>query len=296
MPFLLDKLAPETRNVIYEYALSFDTPLKHVTKMQPFVKRLTGVEPTSDFRITGSGIETTTDLRRVNTSILTTSKLIYTEAIAVFYERNTILFDDQMCTSKGIVSPLASDLSLATQVIVKIDDSVEPEVYDRVCSAAEMCLDTIPSIFPKLRTCSVYISMDTNARPLTELVSLCHTLRQYKLFSEVDFNGVGSLQAFLTRLPCLRLVMQSRWTIDRWAKPEPVPAGHVTMSNVSANSLYHASRVDPHNVYAQVAEVTLDYFKRCVTLPTETNNVTYDGYEFWTLVDACLCAIQGLEP
>jgi hypothetical protein len=291
----LEKLAPEIRTVIYGYVLSFDTPLKHVNKMRPFVKKLTGVEPTSYSCITGSENESTTNLQPVNTSILTANKLIYTEAIAVLYEHNTILFDAHMYTTKGISSPLASDLSLATHIIVKIDDSVDPEVYDRVCSAMEMCLDTVPFIFPKLRTCNVYISMDTNPRPLTELVSLCHTLRKYDLFSEVDFNGVGSLQAFLTRLPCLKLVMQSRWTIDRWAKPEPVPPGDLTMSNVSANSLYHASRVDPQNVYAQAAKVALDFFKRYVTLPTETENVAYDGYEFWTLVDACICAIQDLE-
>lgn len=60
MSSLLDKLAPEIRNVIYEYVLSFDTPLKHVTRMKPFVKKLTGAEATSDSRITGSGIDAST--------------------------------------------------------------------------------------------------------------------------------------------------------------------------------------------------------------------------------------------
>ena len=40
---LLDKLPPELRAKIYEYALYFDdVPLRHITQLQPFVKKLTG--------------------------------------------------------------------------------------------------------------------------------------------------------------------------------------------------------------------------------------------------------------
>lgn len=34
----------EIREIIYGYALAFDTPLCHVNRMQPFVKKLTGVD------------------------------------------------------------------------------------------------------------------------------------------------------------------------------------------------------------------------------------------------------------
>lgn len=37
-------IPPEIREIIYEYAFAFDTPLCHVNRMQPFVKKLTGVE------------------------------------------------------------------------------------------------------------------------------------------------------------------------------------------------------------------------------------------------------------
>ena len=137
----LDKLAPETRVLIYEYVLAFDTPLKHVTEMRPFVKKLTGVEPTSDSRITGSEIKTTTDMQCVNTSILTANKLIYTEAIAVLYARNTIVFDAQMCKPEDLVSARATDLSLAKHVIVKMNDSVDPTVSGRIGSADSALFD-----------------------------------------------------------------------------------------------------------------------------------------------------------
>jgi hypothetical protein len=104
--------------------------------MQPFVKKLTGVEPESESRSTGSQTETVAEpLRRVNTSILTTNKLIYIEAIAVLYARNPLHFDAQMCAHEDIVSPHATDLSLATNVIVKIDDSLDPRAAHRVGKA-----------------------------------------------------------------------------------------------------------------------------------------------------------------
>jgi hypothetical protein len=39
---LLEKLAPETRAIIYEYVLSFETLVKHATNLKPFLEKLTG--------------------------------------------------------------------------------------------------------------------------------------------------------------------------------------------------------------------------------------------------------------
>jgi len=39
---LLNKLAPETRVLIYEYVLSFGMPVKHATNLKPFLHKLTG--------------------------------------------------------------------------------------------------------------------------------------------------------------------------------------------------------------------------------------------------------------
>lgn len=42
--FFLDKLPSELRKQIYEYVLDLDlVPLRHATQLQPFVKKLTGV-------------------------------------------------------------------------------------------------------------------------------------------------------------------------------------------------------------------------------------------------------------
>lgn len=62
---------------------------------------------------------------------MTVSKLIYTEAILVFYENNRISVDIRFCDYKALMSPLATDLSLATQIMTRIDlehgcDAVKP--------------------------------------------------------------------------------------------------------------------------------------------------------------------------
>lgn len=117
-PFL-DKLAPETRTLIYEYVLTFNHPVKHAKRMQPFVKKLTGTESIPNLESTAAELEpesdakarrNTTVLGPVDTSILTTSKVIFNEAIVVFYSKNIIRANPEMCSSKHLVSPLATDL------------------------------------------------------------------------------------------------------------------------------------------------------------------------------------------
>lgn len=292
----LDKLAPETRAIIYEHVLSFDTPLKHVTKMQPFVKKLTGAEPKSDSGSTGSETETITNPQRVNTSLLTASKLIYVEAIAVFYKHNTIHFDAELYASEDIVSPRATDLSLAKHVVVEVDDSLDPKMYARFCKVLYLSLTTIPAIFPKLRTCSVHISADTDDQPLGYLIRVCHALQHQELIDEASFTGVGSITATIKSRPCIKVIIESRWTIDRWAKPAALSD---VMSSyydeVSASALYHFSRAPPQNSYAQKAQSIFNIYKNLAQLPA-LEDVEQDGYEFWTAVDQCLCYFQKLHP
>ena len=267
MTSLFDTLVPETRTMVYGYVLTFETPLKHITEMRPFVKKLTGVERTSEFRDTGSEIETAKDIRRVNTSILTANKLIYLEAIVVFYKHNMIHFDAQMFQFKDLVSPRATDLSLAKHVIVKIDDSVDPKASRKIRSAVKMSDTTIPAIFPSMRTCSVYVSVDTDSDPSTLLVSLCCSLRGNDMFNEAYFNGVGSVHAVMRDTPCLELVMQSRWTMDRWANLESVPLGSLTIETVSATSLHQASRAHRQNIFGQYAKFVFCIFKTVLEEP-----------------------------
>jgi len=298
----LDKLAVETRTMIYEYVLSFDTPLKHATKMQPFVKKPTGVEPRSGSGSTGSETETITDLQRVNTSILTANKLIYIEAIAVFYEHNTILFDAELCARIDVVSARATDLSLAKHVVVKMDDALDPDVDIRVgiaSTAFEASTPTVPAIFPNLRTCSVYISADTDPRPGLQLTSMYFSLRRSPLFSAVYFDRVGSVSAVLARQPNFKWIVQSTWTIDRWAKDtEPITAGRFDYRTDSASSLYRRSRTGNEilsRLNALKAQLIFNRLRKFLKLPAP-KDIDPNCHELWTSVDAYLCVVQEWGP
>lgn len=128
---LLDKLAPDLRQRIYEYVLAFDAPLRHIARMRPFADKIINYNgiPWSQFALLGSDSTTASmngdkplaSSSPVNKSLLVADKLIYTEAIAVFYDTNTIRFESQLSWLHSIIPPHLTDLSLATHVICKID-------------------------------------------------------------------------------------------------------------------------------------------------------------------------------
>ena len=89
---LLNKLPPEVRERIYEYVLYFDdVPLRHITQLQPFVKKLTEVagelpfsyevpeerDPELDW-IMCDGDELFGNMA-IDTGVLSTCKTIYSE-------------------------------------------------------------------------------------------------------------------------------------------------------------------------------------------------------------------------
>jgi hypothetical protein len=87
---LLDKLAPELLEKIYGYVLDFDdVPLRHATQLQPFVKKLTGVDGELPFAYKDQTkrdpdlewipCDLFGDVQQVNTAILSTCKAIYNE-------------------------------------------------------------------------------------------------------------------------------------------------------------------------------------------------------------------------
>lgn len=236
---LLDKLAPKTRVLIYEYVLSSETPVKHVKKMQPFLRKLTGGKSTSgaestdsedeyewedvDLQISRAKPGPSTDatskpepFRPVNTAILTASKLIYTEAIAVFYKRNTISVDPHFCDLAALESPQATDLSLATHVITKIDlrhGHENPRVGEKMSPAMREAINIavvgFPAIFPKLLFSKAYLYVDA-IHILKIALPNCDT---------AFFNDAGNLTASWSTHPQLEFFVQNPATMERWAAP-----------------------------------------------------------------------------
>ena len=344
---LLEKLAPETRLIIYEYALSFETPVKHVTNLQPFLQKLTAknnegvpfkhaanfkaflekltggktepepesaeVENESDWesieREDDSGFDSTEaepasslgteaagkpeSLRRVNTSILTASKLIYTEAIAVFYKSNTISIDAQFCAYEALDSPKTTDLSLATQVVTKVDlskmsqNSRKGEFGPIEFNAIRIAMVAIPSICPNLRSSKFFMYVD-----MKFLLHLAAMMRANPVYSETSFDGVGSIAACSTRNRKVKIVVQCREMMERWA----APTDHISPTvlhplHVTAGSLYRHSRGTSQGVYARYAR-NLFSAASTASVPAGYGVIDYDSYEFWTVIDQTLSTFQ----
>jgi hypothetical protein len=299
----LDKLAPESRALIYEYVLSFDTPLKHVTHLQPFIKKLTTVAWEAGASSTNSEVEaatsTTSDganspLQRVNTSLLTASKLIYTEAVATFYKHNTIhIGARKICNSGTIIWPRETDLSLAKQIVSKVElvdlnvSSQDSRPGLRVASTFAVL--KVPAIFPSLRTGIIHLSIDSAVIPEARFFTIERTLRRTEAYNPLVFDGVGSLTTSIKSQPCITLVMQNRQAMDRWdAHADDILPDPLTFTNVHARTLYRESRADPQSESARFARRAYSVLDRGGGL----GHVEHDSFEYWTIVDATLATAQ----
>lgn len=325
---LLDKLAPETRILIYEYVLSFETPVQHVTKMRPFLPKLTGGGVTSqadstesedeyewediDLQSTRAELESRPStkatgkpepFRTVNTSILTASKLIYTEAIDVFYKRNIISIDLYFCDLAALESPRTTDLSLAEQVIVKIDmrRGHTDTTTGRKISRSQVMRDAIkiatvglPAIFSNLISTEIYINIDA-----MHIFKMAGLILRSQNCDAVLFEGIGNLAASWSDHPDLKFLVQDKSTMERWATQPtdvpPPPIGRVRTFEISADLMYRAWLADPQGVYATYARQIFDGL--CdVIVPKVFRAVGQDSYEFWTVVDGCLSFYQRRAP
>lgn len=211
-PFL-DKLAPEIRCRIYEYALAFETPLYHVTQLEPFVKKETGVDPKpkpKDPQADSTATSPTTLPTKVNTSLLLTSKKVYLEAIPLFYKHNTINFrthiQDQKLLNLKPPSPLRSDLSFAENIIIEFSPRQPPSPknpktpHPKPTNSVLMAyLDLmIPRPFPRFKSCVFRVKTDDFASPAETLMALALDLRRSGDVTSVTFDRIGSLVAHTT--------------------------------------------------------------------------------------------------
>jgi hypothetical protein len=224
---------------------------------------------------------------------LTASKLIYTEAIAVFYKSNTVSIDAQFCAYEALESPKTTDLSLATQVVTKVDlskmsqNSRNGEFGAIEFNAIRIATVAIPSICPNLRSSKFFLYVNRNF-----LLHLAVMMRANPVYSETSFDGVGSIAACSTRNRKFKIVIQCRETMESWAAPTGDISPHVLHPLlVTAGSLYRHSRGDPQGFQAQYARTMFSAASR-TGVPEGYGVIDYDSYEFWTVVDNALSAYQ----
>jgi len=301
---LLEKLAPETRTLIYEYVLTFNAPLKHAHNMRPFLEKsgqsIESIKATESKTEAASSEEPSAASHysnRVNTSILVTSKLIYNEAIPVFYKQNTITVDAAVCRPENITTLRATDLSLATKVALVSAMRIDPKdgKVDRLGQAARFAKVSFSKIFPKLKTAVVHIYTDAHPTPVSALFAITASLRSWRGYAAVRFNGVGSVVAFPICPPGQAkfvLVIQCRRTIDRWAKGKVDLrlGGTIGMSTRAVYEMWRR-KGNPPGTADPVAHMFFNRKKDSI-LPVGYPSIVADSYEFWTIVDESLHEMQ----
>jgi hypothetical protein len=281
---LLENLAPETRNLIYEYVLTFDTPLKHAQKMKPFINKLyqnsdSEAETTSMSSVGPSHVEES--LQRVDTALLSTSRLIFKEAILTFYENNTIYLDADDFEVAIVKSPQATDLSLATQVMMKITSWKNAAKSLSACvNGLEFVFEGFPTIFPKLRIAEIYIYTDNSKEPVKTLFDFADQLHR---FSDVAFEGVCSFTARNVSQPGIDMRVQYKGVMERWAKEAEEEHGFSWPSPLDMS----ARAMDRHSQGGQVNRNAIQSFRqmRRAYLPDGYPEVAEGSFEFWTIVD-----------
>lgn len=288
---LLDKLAPETRVRIYEYVLFFEKPVKHAKNMRPFIEKITDSKAGSDAESNfyppptyDDSSEATESLCPINTSILSTNKLIYTEAVKVFYENNVIQFDVLDSERRSSVRLRETDLSLATRVITKVglfgkQAFVQSEMLGHVMI---FILKWMPLVCPGLRAGTVYIYTDIEG-----LFNIAHRMRDVPSLQAVSFEGVGRVAASVKGSPCRKVFVLCKEAIERW---EAKRLSHSFLPNrISARGYYDRSREGSEG-RDEILEVARDLFDTLNVniVPPDYPVIADDSHEFWTVVDEIL--------
>lgn len=279
---LLEKLAPEIRNLIYKYVLTFDTPLKHAQKMRPFINKLYQRSDSDTGNTSSAGSSDMADsLQRVDTALLSTSRLIFKEATAAFYENNVIYLDADHCEAASIVSPRATDLSLATQVMMKLtgwNDGTKS--LSALRNGITFAQEGLPAVFPKLRTATIYIYTDSYEAPVAGLFAFADYIRHSPNHEDVVFEGVGSVTARSVNPPRINYLVQCKQTVERWTNEEPEPSWQSPFY-MSARSMY------PYSQDGHVHAAAIQSFNaaRRSYLPGSYPEIAEDSFEFWTIVD-----------
>ena len=283
---LLEKLAPETRNLIYEYALTFDTPLQHVQQMRPFIEKFGDTDWETRAALSEEHPAVSVS-HRANTSILTSSKLIYTEAIVAFYKSNFVTIDPRMfgTTTKHrqIERILATDLALATQVVTKLRLSFgtakEAEVV--LGGSTNLLIKGYPKMFPKLRAGRVNIYTDAGPRPVLALFVAADAMRHSGIFHTVQFEGVGSVAAYPNAYSQMKMMVRSQTSIDNWENDEIGPTGFPTMS---VRELHRNSEGMPPGTVVDAAQVLFNSGQDGF-LPPGYPDFEAGSHEFWTITN-----------
>lgn len=233
---------------------------------------------------------------RVSTAILLANKLVYSEAILVFYDKKTIYFEPQLCWAKDLSPLRMSDLSLAKHVVAKVEmlPFANETLIDDVDANSGLALATasmcIPEIFPQLRDGVVYLYTHPTDDAFASLLPMRRHLRQSSEVEDCDFDGVGSLMATVCGYPDLKTRVQCRSVMQHWEEcaADPVPKSSNLEGRMSANVLRRFEKANPKHPYPALVRHSIQGLMNHQDLAKYFDLVDSDGHEFWTSVEYIL--------
>jgi hypothetical protein len=80
--------------------------------------------------------------------------------------------------------------------------------------------------------------------------------------------------------------------MERWdAGAMDIVTTPISLFKISARTLYQRSRGKPQNASARSARMAYDIFRDCFS-PEDCGTNDLDGFEYWSIVDACLASAQ----
>ena len=180
--------------------------------------------------------------------------------------------------SQGFFLAQATDLSLATKVMMKItewDDNTKS--LSTWKNGIGFALGGIPCIFSKLHSAEIYIYTDNSESPVKMLFGLAAQLQR---LADVVFEGVGSFTARIVSQPRIVLRVQCKAMVERWVKEER-ELSWSSPFDTPVSFIYTYSQDGNVNRDA-VASFSL---MRRSYLPDGYPKVAEDSFEFWTIVD-----------
>jgi len=269
---LLDKLAPEIRTHIYEYVLSFATPLRHENRMKPFLEKMlspTDAQPKPEVDGTPGAshlsdapkddAKSRSSSRRIDTAILLANKLVFTEAIEVFYNMNTIHVEEELC-QLAKSHTVQTDLSLAKHVMVTTHARKKGEgsPNSRASNLTSLTAFTgLSAVSPKICTATIYVVVDEAENPTIMLFDCKSTFDNMPSFDNCKFDGVGSLVALVHGDPKFKLVVQYKAMMQHWADcaTDAIPQEPMQLDATSANALSRFVAANPQSTYTTITHV-----------------------------------------
>ena len=188
----------------------------------------------------------------VDTAMLVANKVIYNEAVQVFYDMNTICIEPQLASLRNFSTLRTTDLSLANHAICRLQASgftfsLKEDMAGIFNHTQFIAFRFVPVTFSRVRKFTVYIYPSSLANPVWSLYHTHGALSKIDGVSHCSFANVGSVVASFDSRPELEIIAQCEAMARHWAECslDPMPDKHADTLTMSANALRRFNEAHP---------------------------------------------------